>query len=249
MNNEIINLDNFSNTRETLSQRSIRCMSIFVYIVCISFVVFILWAAFMPLDITVRVAGKTETDMDSYIGTSNQSGIIVSIHKNVGTKVSVGDKLFTVQSYENGEKVDHVISSESEGSFLLSHGIACGTSINEGDYIYQVIPEGGNAIIHIAIPENEFEQIKVGQKVKVRIPGVSSLGKITGRIRSISNIVSSGSGNSSYIKAIVQLDDFANMKYKNQDQLLPIGMNADVVIHLGEQTVLVKILKVLKFIS
>ena len=44
-------------------------------------------------------------------------------------------------------------------------------------------------------------------------------------------------------------DDFANMKYKNQDQLLPIGMNADVVIHLGEQTVLVKILKVLKFIS
>lgn len=247
MNDEVIYLNDFSNTKETVSKRPIKCMSVFIYILFCMILVFFIWSSFMKLDITVSATGETSTSATPLLFSSPCQGFVSNLNVVSGTKVSKGNLLLSVRTVINDTVENIPVYSEADGMVLFQSGTKPGTVFNKGDLLYRIVPENGVPTVNISFPENFYEDIEINMPVKVSIPAFKSWGTLSGSISSIANIPFTNENGSNYFNAIVELDNFDGMIFSDNGKPFLTGLKADAVILTDQVTVLHWILSFLHF--
>ena len=247
MNDEIIHLGDFTKNRETLSRRPIRCMSIFVYLITAFFVVFLIGASQMKLDISITTIGTTTMAKTPWTYVLDVPGVIGEVYVESGMMISKGDKILSLVD-ETGQVLEEPCA-EFRGTVAIRDDLYAGVKVDSGKKLFRVIPKEGQKAVSIYLSDADYVRVKEGETVRVMFPTFSKLGSFQGTIQSLSNLrVYSKDGSSGY-RGTVVIDEEVVLPEASSGDAWPIDMPARVIVLIGQETALHKILRIMQVIS
>lgn len=132
MKSIVVNIDEFTDSREVMSAKPKPFLLWLVYIILAIFVAFIIWAAFSHIDEYVKVSGTVRPVSETASIKFPISGKIQSVNVKDGQSVKVGDTLFkiNVDSTKNQKKSNEqqlsTINNEISGTKTLIKSIQSG---------------------------------------------------------------------------------------------------------------------------
>jgi HlyD family secretion protein len=128
--------------------------------------------------------------------------------------------------------------------FVISMGVTTsGAVVGGGAQLAEIVPEEGNLLVHAKIKSKDIDSVRVGSPAKVRLSAFNPriTPAIDGTLISLSADVVEKVRGKSFYKAVIRLSEAAMDRHLKGQKILP-GMDASVIIAVGERTLMSYIL-------
>jgi multidrug efflux pump subunit AcrA (membrane-fusion protein) len=203
------------------------------YIILVFAVVSVIWAYFMPVELTVSGRGYVSFLGEPRAVCSPSDGVVEEMFARSVKPVSENQLLISFGKMESSmEKFD--IVSPSDGVLIWERELLAGDMVSAGERLAVIFPSYPIGIM-AALQEQSLGRIAVGHPVRVKLDAYpyQNYGTLKGRVKEITTSNLPGQG----LRVIV----LVTLKDSGEMGLLP-GMSANIEITTGKTSLLKKLL-------
>lgn len=204
------------------------------YIILVFAVVSVVWAYFMPVELTVPGRGYVSFLGEPRAVCSPSDGVVEEVFARSIKPVSENQLLISIGRMNSPMKASE-ITSPSDGVLMWERELLAGDMVSAGERLAVIYPSSPTGIV-AALQEQSLGRIAVGYPVRVKLDAYpyQTYGTLKGSVKEITTSNLPGQG--LRVAVLITLEEDIGM------ELLP-GMSASIEIITGKTSLLKKLLK------